>query len=437
MRQSRLILVAALGLLALAGPAVGHAVTPKHIRSLRVSVEAGGAVRGGYSIRLHRGKLFAAYWRRWGGRGRMAPWLSAWDLRGGRAKRSIRLAVALLPVNGIAASAELNGPQAGRLLFDASPTVNRVWVIGLAPLRVEKILPTGLPENNPWALIGFARGGSVARYTRCTNAPPQPEVWTGKGPMPPPPPPPPPQFAPPPYTCGPVVLRDVPLAPGLKPRQWSLDLHLPPSELGGPIPGPGGGLWFSQYGPMGPEPGAKVGPIFVEYDADTGRRLRTVADPSSVTPAPQPLAGGAMLDAAAVGLPGRRGWGSRLVLYPPGDVRPRRGAFFEGCNFTNFDVSADGQYAAGLCSALTRHMFFGIDFYGVSKSIAVFFQVPDLKVINVVRLNKGFDGADAAVERQGDWLVEAIADNPGHIRILRVPLPQAAGGKVAGKPEGR
>ncbi len=278
------------------------------------------------------------------------------------------------------------------------------------------------------ALIGFARGGSVARYTRCTNAPPQPEVWTGKGPMPPPPPPPPPQFAPPPYTCGPVVLRDVPLAPRSKARQWSLDLHLPSYEFGGPMPGPEGGLWFNLRGPMGPEPGAKVGPIFVEYDADTGRRLRTEADPSSVMPAPRPLAGGMILD--AVRLPGRRGWGSRLVLHPRGDGQPLWGPSFAGCDFNYFDVSADGQYAAGLCSAVTRHMFFGIDFYGVSKSIAVFFHVPDLKVINVVRLNKGFDGAEAAVERQSDWLVEAIADNPDHIRILRVPLPRAAGVKV-------
>ena len=194
------------------------------------------------------------------------------------------------------------------------------------------------------------------------------------------------------------------------------------------MPGPEGGLWFNLRGPMGPEPGAKVGPIFVEYDADTGRRLRTEADPSSVMPAPRPLAGGMILD--AVRLPGRRGWGSRLVLHPRGDGQPLWGPSFAGCNFNYFDVSADGQYAAGLCSAVTRHMFFGIDFYGVSKSIAVFFHVPDLKVINVVRLNKGFDGAEAAVERQSDWLVEAIAGNPDHIRILRVPLPRAAGVKV-------
>lgn len=435
MRPSRLILVVAFGLLALDAPTVGHAVTPKQVRGLRINVEGGRAVRGGHSIRLYRGTLFAAYWRRWGGRGRMALWLSAWDLRGGRARRSIRVAVAPLPVNGIAASAELHGPRAGRLLLDASPTVNRVWVIGLDPLRVEKTLPAGLPEKNPWVLLGFARGGNVARYTRCTNAPPQPEVWTGKGPLPPPPPPPPPQFAPPPYTCGPVVLRDVPLGAGAKARQWGLDPHLPSYELGGPIPGPRGGLWYNLLGPAEPGTGAKARRIFVEYDAETGKRLRTVADPNSVLSAPLPLAGGATLD--AVSLPGRRDrWGSRLVLYPRGDGQPLWGPSFAGCDFDYFDVSADGQYAAGLCSAVTRHMFFGIDFYGVSKSIAVFFHVPDLKVINVVRLNKGFDGAEAAVGRQGDWLVEAIADNPNHIRILRVPLPRAAGGKAAaGKPE--
>jgi hypothetical protein len=298
MRSSGFTVIAALGLLALAGPAGGHAQAPKDIRSLRISVEGGRAVRGGYSIRLYRGTLFAAYWRRWGGRGRMALWLSAWNLRGGRARRSIRVAVALLPVNGIAASAELHGPQAGRLLLDATPTVNRVWVIGLDPLHLETVLRAGLPVDNPLTLLGFAKGGAVARFYRCTN--PAPE-WKGKGV-------PPPSWDPP-YHCGPRVLRDVPLVPGSKARQWSVDLQLPPSALPNPLLGPGGELWFSQYGPMGPEPGTKAGPIFVEYDANTGKRLRTVADPSSVTPAPQPLAGGAMLDAAAVGLPGRCGTG--------------------------------------------------------------------------------------------------------------------------------
>lgn len=419
-------MVAALGLLALAGPPACHASKPRRIRSLRVSLEPGRAAGCLFQVRLYRGTLIAAYWRRSGGR-QIALWLSTWDLNGNRARRSIRLSAAPRPANGGFARADLHGPQAGRLLVDASPTVNRVWVIGLDPLRVEKTLPAGLPESNPWTLLGFARGGSVARYTRCTNAPPQPEVWTGKGPMPPSPPPPPPQFAPPPYTCGPVVLRDVPLERGSEARQWSLALHLPAYELGAPpIPGPRGGLWFNLLGPAGAEPGEKVGPIFVEYDANTGKRLRAVPDPKSVLSAPQPLADGTLL--GAVGLPGH--WGSRLALYPPGNGRPLLGAYFPGRNFDYFEISVNGQYAAGPCSASQRHMFFGIDFYTVSKFIAVFFHVPDLKVINVVRLNKGFAGADVAVERQGDSLLEAIADNPHHIRILRVPLPMAAGGKV-------
>ncbi len=427
MGHSRLILVAALGLLVLAGPAGGHAAGPRRATRERIRIAPGLVPGADYSLRMDAGVLYVAYWAK-AADGKMTLRLDTWRLNPRPAELSAGLVLLTrrVPSHGLYSWALLYGPQAGRLLLDATPTVNRVWVIGLDPLRLETVLRAGLPVDNPLTLLGFAKGGGVARFYRCTN--PAPE-WKGKGV-------PPPSWDPP-YHCGPRVLRDVPLAPGPKPKQWSVDLHLPPSALPNPLLGPGGELWFSQYGPMGPEPGAKAGPIFVEYDADTGKRLRTVADPSSVAPAPQPLAGGAMLDAAALGLPGRRRWGSRLVLYRPGDARALRGAFFAGCNFTNFAVSADGQYAAGLCSALTRHMFLGIDFYGVSKSIAVFFHVPDLKVINVARLNKGFDGADAAVERRGVWLLEAIADNPGHIRILRVPLPQAPRGKGAGKPEGR
>ncbi|MGH9525209.1 MAG: hypothetical protein ACRD2F_00925, partial [Terriglobales bacterium] len=80
MRSGGFTVVAALGLLALAGPPACHASKPRRIRSLRVGVEPGCAVGGlVHQVRLYRGTLIAAYWCRSGGR-QIALWLSTWDL---------------------------------------------------------------------------------------------------------------------------------------------------------------------------------------------------------------------------------------------------------------------------------------------------------------------------------------------------------------------
>ncbi len=152
MRSNRLTLVAALGLLGLAGPVGGHAAGPRRATRERIRIAPDLVPGGNYSLRMDAGVLYVAHWAK-AGDGRMTLRLDTWRLNPKPAELSAGLVLLTrrVPSHGLYSWALLYGPQAGRLLLDASPTVNRVWVVGLNPLRVENTLPTGLPENNPWA----------------------------------------------------------------------------------------------------------------------------------------------------------------------------------------------------------------------------------------------------------------------------------------------
>ncbi len=414
MRPRKLISVAALGLLALAGPPGGHARGQLRATTERLRVAPGVAPSGNYGLRMGAGFLYAAYWQK-AKHGLATLRLDAWRLAGARTKQSIVLLRGRAPSGGLYGWVQLFGPRAGRLLVDASPMGKRVWVIGVEPLRVLGVVRSGAPVGHRWTLAGLAGGGQAARFYRCANAEP---AWKGKGV-------PPPSWDPP-YRCGPLVVRDVPLSGlGAPVREYRVSLHPEPFMY---IPvflrvGDGATLWSRSSA------GSKA--TIDQYGLRSGAKLRSLSDPGRGTSLMAPVPGGALVYAAVKSVPSRKDWGTRLLLYPRAGRRPLMGPFIRGCNFEELRIGADGKFAYGICSGMKRHVFLAFDFYTVSKDVAAFFQIADMRIINVVRLNKRYDLEDAAVERQGDWLVEAIADNPGHIRILRVPLPREGGAKAA------
>ncbi|MGH9533341.1 MAG: hypothetical protein ACRD2E_00620 [Terriglobales bacterium] len=325
-----------------------------------------------------------------------------------------------MPPNGIFTIVRMLGPTVDRLLV-ASSTADGIWMIDARSLATEKAIHTDTSAAKPWKLGGFSDGGAALRFYRCGNPrPPIPPWHRGEITLPPAPP----GKAPPPYRCGSLVVMDVPSARGPPPRQRTLRLNIQPFA-GPPVFGPGR-VWINEQEPNPANPVRAV-PVLNEYDSLNGKKLRTILDPGFEGVSTMvPLAEGGLLYAAVKSVPSRKDWGSLLLRYPPTGDKPLRGTFIRGCTFDSIRLSPDGRYAAGVCTGTRLKTSFDYYYIYISKAVAVFFRVTDLKIVNVVQLNKRFDGAGAAIEDKRGFLTEAIADHADYIRILRMHAPRRA-----------